>query len=362
MQLTMAEIGFDARFAAHFQENAAAEQQPARISAGHRSGYTVLCASGSCEAQLSGRFTFMAAAPEELPVVGDWVSITWNEGDEFAVIHEVLPRRTVLRRKAAGKVQQAQVLAANIDVICIMQGLDHNFNLARLERFLAAAAESGAEAIVLLSKGDLCSAAEREEKLALVRQAAPGRPVLVYSAFVAAELAAVMELLASGKTFCLIGSSGVGKSTLINRLLAEERQETREVRADDSRGRHTTTRREMVILNNGAIMIDTPGIRELGLWGVDEGVGAVFPEIEQLGQGCRFADCSHRHEPGCAVIAAVAAGTIEQRRYDSYLKLLAEARHQLEQADELGRQAKKRKEKQLSRTIKRFFKESDKYD
>ncbi len=357
MNLSLEELGLDSFFAGSAAERMEPGLIIGRIAAENRSGYDIWTEAGSCAARISGRFNYLAEHPGQYPAVGDWVLVRQQDHQKLAIISSLLPRRSLLQRKEAGKNQKAQLIAANMDVICIVQGLDHNFNLARLERFLAVARESGAEAAVLLSKSDLCSEEERQQRLAAVAEAAPQVPILAYSALADQDVEHILSLFEKGKTFCLIGSSGVGKSTLINRLLNNELLATQPVREDDSRGRHTTSRRQMIVLGNGAILMDTPGMRELGLWDVDEGVDAAFPEIDALASACRFADCTHLHEPGCAVREAVEKGEVEQRRYDSYLKLWREARHQMLQADERGRQQKKKQDKSLAKEIRRFFRE-----
>ncbi|MFP2932794.1 ribosome small subunit-dependent GTPase A, partial [Pyxidicoccus sp. 3LG] len=270
-------------------------------------------------ARTAGRLLHHASGAEALPTIGDWVALQLpTGGGGEALLHAVLPRRGVLMRREAGSEREGQLIAANLDVVFLVAGLDGDFNPRRIERALALAWNSGASPVVVLSKADLPS--DPAERVDEVQALASGVPVLALSAQTGAGVEALLELLPPGKTGALLGSSGVGKSTLVNRLLGEARLLTQEVRADDSRGRHTTTHRELFVLPHGGLLIDGPGMRELGVWGEEEGVDQVFADILALAEECRFADCAHRSEPGCAVRGAVAAGALPQARVDSFEK------------------------------------------
>jgi ribosome biogenesis GTPase len=305
-------------------ESAAAgpELVPARVAVEHREMYLVLTAGGERTAEVSGRFLFEAASPADFPKVGDWVAAADFPEEAKAIIHAVLPRRTCLSRRAAGRRTEEQVLAANIDTIFLVQGLDLDFNVRRLERQMVTARASGAEPVVVLNKADLVP--NPEVFLEQVRQALPGVEALAASALAGDGLEGLRDRLRPGRTHVLLGSSGVGKSTLINRLLGREALATAPVREDDSHGRHTTTRRELIALEGGALLIDTPGVREFQLWESDEGMDEVFADIAALAEGCRFGDCTHTREAGCAVLAALEAGTLSDGRYQSWLKLRKE--------------------------------------
>ncbi len=300
---------------------------PARVTAEHRGAYSVrtIRPDGPAEglAVVSGRFRHDAAGPADFPAVGDWVAIDGSAADDAATIHASLPRRTAFSRLAAGLRTEAQVVAANVDVVFVAMGLDGDFNLRRLERYLAVAWGSGASPVVLLTKADRCPDVERQATAVLA--AAPGVPVLPISAWSGDGLDEVLSWLGPGRTAAVIGSSGVGKSTLINVLVGHDLLSTREVRAGDDRGRHTTTHRQLVALPGGGMIIDTPGMRELGLWDGGDAIGETFAEIDELAASCRFADCRHEHEPGCAVLAAIGDGRLPGERLRNRRKMEREA-------------------------------------
>lgn len=330
---------------------------PVRVIAEHRGGYRVAGASGEMPAEVTGRLMFLAEERLDYPVVGDWVAASLVDRGEQAVIHQVLPRATVLARKHAGRKIEGQAIAANIDVIFIVVGLDGNYRLSRVERYLAAASGSGARPVVLLSKSDLVP--DAEDKAVEVRERTDAAEVIAVSARTGAGMGRIRELLTEGRTACFIGSSGVGKSSLINRLAGTELLRTAEVREADSKGRHTTSHRELFVLDGGGMVIDTPGMRELGLWDPGEGIEVAFADIEELAAGCVFRDCTHRSEPKCAVRAAVDAGSLAPARYESFLKLGREQEHLEARTDRLKRQEKKARDKLLSKAIKDLYKRKD---
>jgi ribosome biogenesis GTPase / thiamine phosphate phosphatase len=297
---------------------------PAWVGAPHTRLLRLQAAEGERLAGTVGRLRHRSRGPEDRPAVGDWVAAVIPASGQRATVHAVLPRRTAFVRRAAGDVTALQVLAANVDTVFLVMGLDRDFNPRRLERALVLAWESGAEPVVLLNKADVCD--DVPARLSEAQASAGGVPVLVLAAKAGQGMGALAPWLSRGRTVALLGSSGVGKSTIVNRLLGEERQRTREVRESDQRGRHTTTHRELVTLAGGGLLLDTPGLRELQLWASDEGLAATFEDVLSLAPGCRFRDCAHREEPGCAVQAAVAAGRLPAGRLASYQKLEAELR------------------------------------
>ena len=288
--------------------------EPARVVGAAREIYRLRAAGGELEGRPAGRLR----AAAELPVVGDWVACR-RTGERTAVVLAVLPRRTRLARRAAGEEGRAQVMAANVDTVFLVMGLDRDFNLRRLERLAVVAREGGAEAVVVLTKADLLTPGEVAERRLAAAEAAPGLAVFAVSAPEGAGLDPLAFYLAPGSTVALLGSSGAGKSTLLNRLAGEEVMRTSEVRAGDGRGRHTTTHRRLVRLPGGALLVDGPGLREVGLWGEDDSaLDDAFTDVAALARACRFRDCRHRGEPGCAVAAAVEDGTLDAARVESY--------------------------------------------
>ncbi len=293
-----------------------------RVTIENRDCFSVFTEAGEITAEVAGRLLFTRRSAADLPKVGDWVALQTFAGEERAIIHTVLPRKTKFSRKAAGKKTDEQVIATNIDVVFVVQSLDGNFNVRRLERTLVMVNESGAMPVVILNKADLCDSVS--EPVGQVREVAPDVKVLLVSAKTRAGLDKLKRAIKKGQTFAFIGSSGVGKSTLINCIVGDAVQKTREVRSGDSKGRHTTTRRELILLKKGACLIDTPGMRELQLWQADEGITDTFADIEELAGQCHFSDCKHIKEQKCAVLAAVESEQLAQKRYENYMKMQEE--------------------------------------
>jgi len=315
--------GWTARESALFEPHASGSLAAGRVVAEHRGSSVVATADGEVDASVSGRFRYDAAGSEDFPAVGDWVALELVDGGRSAVIHAVMPRRTRFVRPARGDVASPQVVAANVDLVLLVTGLDHDFNLRRIERYLALAWSSGAEPVVVLNKADVCD--DVAGRVADVGVVAPGVPVRVLSAREGSGLESLAPLLERGKTVALLGSSGVGKSTIVNALLGYERQQTRDVREDDQRGRHTTTMRELLVTPTGALLIDSPGMRSVGMWGVEDGLADAFADIAALALSCRFNDCTHGSEPGCAVQRAISTGDLPGSRLESQRKLARES-------------------------------------
>ena len=345
--------GWQTTFADAFERYQEAGFSTGRISVENREQYFVLTPTGEYAAAVTGKLLYMVDSPSDLPKVGDWVVISLFEKERKAIIHDILPRQTKFSRKVANKKVEEQIIATNIDYIFVVQSLDNNFNLNRLERYLVMIREGGAEPVVVLNKIDLC--ADPEEKCRQVSALAGDVTILPTSATTEEGLAALRAHLRPGLTYALVGSSGVGKSSLINRLVGAEILKTGEVREKDAKGSHTTTRRELIVLPNGALLIDTPGMREMQLWDATQGVDDTFSEILQLAANCKFPDCTHTKEKGCAVLQAVETGELSQDRYENYVKLAKEMAYLDRKRDQKSFLASKRKEKEFHRARKRYL-------
>jgi len=319
-QINMQKLGFSKQFAA--EAAAYSGLEVGRVFSQSRHLYQVMCETGAVTAEVSGRFRFEAKALSDFPAVGDFVMLDRPQNGH-AIIHHVLRRKSAFIRKAAGTANDEQVVASNIDTVFICMSLNKDFNLRRMERYLAIAWDSGAMPVVVLTKADLC--ADVQQRLEEVSTVAVGADVLVTSSLSEDGYRQVMAYVKEGQTIALIGSSGVGKSTLINCLRGDQQQVTSGLRNDD-KGKHTTTRRELLVLKNGAMVIDTPGMRELALESAD--LARTFADIDELAEQCRFRDCTHRSEPGCAVQKAIAEGRLSAQRLSSYQKLKKEAKYE----------------------------------
>ncbi len=317
-------LGWNDRLSSLYEPFAGEDVVAGRVSIQHRGAYDVLTELGELRCEVPRRLVHEAATTADLPVVGDWVVITVASGGGAGTITAVLPRFTKFSRKTAWQAAEEQVLAANIDVAFLVASMNEDLSLRRLERYLILAWESGARPVIVLTKSDLQAAPEAT--VAEVETIAGGVPVHAISSVTGDGLDEVTALLGPGLTAVLLGSSGVGKSTLVNTLAGEELLATQEIR-EDGKGRHTTTRRELIQLPGGGLVIDTPGIRELQLWVADDGIDEAFEDVTELFAHCKFSDCAHDREPGCAVQAALADGTLPLERWDSYLKLQGELEH-----------------------------------
>ena len=343
-------LGWRDADASGFAPFAAQGLVPGRIVAGHARHLRVHTAAGESLAEPTGSLRRKAASRAEMPTVGDWVALRPRPGQDRDLIEAVLPRRTAFVRRAPGERTVAQVLASNVDTVFLVMGLDGDFNPRRLERALVLAWESGAEPVVLLNKADVAS--DLEARRAEIEQVAGGVPVCVIAAKHGDGLEALAPWLRPGRTVALLGSSGVGKSTLVNRLLGRDKQRTNTVRQSDQRGRHTTTHRELVELPGGALLVDTPGLRELQLWSDGSGLESAFEDVGALAALCRFSDCGHGNEPGCAVREAVEGERLAPERLASYQKLQGELRALEIREDPLKRRAERGRWKAIYKSLR----------
>ncbi|WBT06949.1 ribosome small subunit-dependent GTPase A [Brevundimonas vesicularis] len=334
------QYGWSEVWATAFAPHAHAGHTPGRVILQHRNGYLVVTDAGELQAKASGRLRHEAQETGP-PAVGDWVALSPNPQDGAATIHAVLPRRTAFVRRAADSVRRTQILAANIDVAFVVTSMNADLNPRRIQRFLAAAMDSGARPVLVLTKSDL--SADPQAELAQVAALEAQTLVLTVSAREGVGLEALRLQVKPGETCVLIGSSGVGKSTLVNAFLNEDRMATQAIRASDDQGRHTTSHRQVIPLPGGGLIIDTPGIREVGLIDAEEGVEAVFDDIEHLMQECRFTNCGHVSEPGCAVQAALADGTLEGPRWAHFQKLKSELAAAGDKAERIAKAAERRR-------------------
>ncbi|HSC26282.1 MAG TPA: ribosome small subunit-dependent GTPase A [Vicinamibacterales bacterium] len=355
--MDLSALGWTPGLAEAFAPHAAKGLVPARVALEHTHIYRVATGKSEWLARVVGRLRHLATSRVDYPAVGDWVAVEPPSHGGDARIRAVLPRSSRFSRRAAGDPTEEQIVAANIDTVFLVGGLDRDFNPRRIERYLVVAWESGASPVVVLNKADLAD--DPETFVEEVRRLAPAVPVHAVSCRVPGSLDVLRTYLGQGRTGALLGSSGVGKSTIVNQLVGYDLLHTRDVRVADSRGRHTTTARQLVLLPDGGVLIDTPGLRELQLWDTGGAIRSTFGDVEALAETCRFRDCRHRDEPGCAVREAVEAGELAEERVASYHKLRDEQEYQTRQQDERAQLEEKRRARIGSKALKKFLKQKD---
>ena len=344
-------MGFDGWFQGQIDKEKLSDYEIARVAAVHKDSYLITMGTGDAYAELSGKLAYSAVAASDFPTTGDWVYAEFYD-DNHAIIHEVVTRKTLIKRKTSGKSIDFQLIAANVDFAFIIQSVDFNFNLSRLERYLVMINESETTPVVLLSKCDLKTPQELNQIKESITNISPKTMVIPFSNISDDNIDKIKELLLPGHTYCLLGSSGVGKTSLLNNIIGSNLFQIQTVSNKESKGRHTTTSRELIQLGNGALIIDTPGMRELGNMLVDTGIDETFSEIIELSTQCKFRNCKHEKEKGCAVLSAIDKGVISEKRYQNYMKMKQESSF-----NEMSYYEKRQKDKDFGKLIKSTIKE-----
>jgi ribosome biogenesis GTPase len=344
-------LGFDKWFQDKIDLSKMTDYQVARVITVNKNSFVVSNGKQDIYAELTGKYLFNSDSALDFPTVGDWVYVQLFDDDSLAIIHDILPRKSLLKRKTSGKKIEYQLISANIDTAIIMQSIDSNFNLRRLERYLVMINESNITPVIFLSKCDLVRIDEIESKKNEIYKIIPDIKIAAFSNNLLSDIKNIRTHFTPSKTFCLIGSSGVGKTTLLNNLIHQDLYKTQPIREKDGRGRHTTSRRELIVLENGSIVVDTPGMRELGIISVDTSLDDTFNEVEELSKHCRYRDCTHTNEKGCAVLKGIEEGTISNERYQNYIKMYKEVLY-----NEMSYFEKRQKDKKFGKFMHTYMK------
>lgn len=345
-------LGFDSWFNDKIDLSKTADFNIARVISVNKNSYVVSNGVKDIYAEPTGKFLFNSDNSLDLPAVGDWVYTQLFDDDSLAIIHDILPRKSLLKRKASGKKIDYQLIATNIDIAIIMQSLDTNFNIRRLERYLVMINEGRITPLIFLSKSDIISEDEIEKKKNEISKILPDVTIASFSNNSLSDIENIKTFFKPFKTYCLLGSSGVGKTTLLNNLIQKELFKTQPIREKDGRGKHTTTRRELIVLENGSIIIDNPGMRELGVISNKSGLDSTFNEIDELSAQCRYKDCTHTVETGCSVLEAVERGEISEERYNNFIKIYKESLY-----NEMSYVDKREKDKKFGKYVRSVMKE-----
>jgi ribosome biogenesis GTPase len=344
-------LGWSDFFSKSFESHRQAGYTVGRVALEHKNTYIIYTERGELSAEVTGKMRYRAAERQDFPAVGDWVVISVREAEKKATIHAVLPRKSKFSRKTVGEKTDEQIVATNVDTVFLVSGLDGDFNLRRIERYLILVWESGANPVIILNKADLCDDVERCRED--VEAIALGVPIIILSAVNNQGLDALISYLSQGQTGALLGSSGVGKSTITNQLAGRVIQAVQEVRQGDDRGRHTTTHRELIVLPSGGLLVDTPGMREIQIWAGDEGLQETFADIKTLAMQCRFHNCQHEQEPGCAVQKAIEDGILDYKRFLSHQKLQKELGYLERKQDRKAYLVEKERWKKITKSLRK---------